>query len=244
MKAIFQILLLFFLTTVPALALDMQQLVREVEQQYWGVSSRARVTMEVRTANWQRSLEMESWSLGRERFITRILKPAKEKGVATLKVDNEVWNYLPKVDRTMKIPPSMMGGAWMGSHITNDDLVKGNKIDEEYSFTLLEETEEYWRVEGIPKPDAAVVWGKIIYQIHKATRTPQVVEYFDEEGIRVRRTLFDQLTPIGDRILPMRMEVIPDDTPEEKTVMLYRQIQFDVDVDESFFSLRRLKVRR
>ena len=95
--------------------------------------------MQVRTANWERTLEMESWSLGRDYFLVRILEPAKERGVATLKRDREVWNYLPKVDRTIKVPPSMMGGSWMGSHITNDDLVKASHVDEDYTFRLLEE---------------------------------------------------------------------------------------------------------
>src|SRR5690606_10123924 len=137
---------------------------------YVGLSSHARMEMEVSTENWQRRLTMEAWSLGRDHFLVRILEPPKERGVTTLKVNQEVWNFLPKVDRVIKIPPSMMGGAWMGSHITNNDLVKAAHIDEDYTFSLLEETDEDWRIEGLPRPEAAVVWGKIVYQIRKADR--------------------------------------------------------------------------
>lgn len=236
-------LLLTLALASPALALNLRELIREVEKQYTGASSKARMTMQVRTEHWERNLEMEAWSLGRDHFLTRILAPPKERGVATLKVDKEVWNYLPKVDRVIKIPPSMMGGSWMGSHITNDDLVKANHVDRDYDFNLLEETDEFWRIEGIPKPEAAVVWGRIEYTIEKARRVPMTVAYFDEEGPKVRDIVFEEVTTVGERTIPLRMTVQPTDKSDERTVMHYREIEFGIDIEESFFSLRNLKKR-
>ncbi len=227
----------------PALALDVQSLIREIEQQYMGTSSHARTTMQVRTAHWERTLEMEAWSLGRDYFLVRILEPAKERNVATLKRDRQVWNYLPKVDRIIKIPPSMMGGSWMGSHITNDDLVKANHIDEDYDLRLLDETATHYVVECLPKAEAAVVWGKIVYRIRKASRVPEQVDYYDEELIRVRETHFDDVQQIGERIVPLRLTVLPLEKPDEMTVLSYRELVYDLPLDETFFSLRNLKQR-
>lgn len=232
------------LTCSSGWALDLVELIRRVEKQYIGESSFSRVDMTVQTGHWERHLRMESWSLGRERFLVRILSPAKEKGVATLKVEKEVWNFLPKVDRIIRIPPSMMGGAWMGSHITNDDLVKANHIDEDYVFTLLQEDDRQWTIQGIPKPEAPVIWGKIIYQINKDQLVPIQIEYFDEEGTRVRKILFDDVKTVGQRVVPLRMTVLPLEKPSEKTIMHYRDLEFDVDLDEKFFSLARLKRKR
>ena len=199
--------------------------------------------MQVKTSHWERTLEMEAWSLERDRFLTRILSPPKERGVSTLKVEQEVWNYLPKVDRTIKVPPSMMGGAWMGSHITNNDLVKAAHVDEDYDFALLEENDDFWRIEGLPKPEAAVVWGKIVYQVEKARRVPQVVEYFDEDQVKVREIRFDDVQTVNGRAVPLRMVVQPLEKPEETTVLHYRQIEFDIPMEEAFFSLGNLKRR-
>ncbi|MDX2494009.1 MAG: outer membrane lipoprotein-sorting protein [Desulfuromusa sp.] len=231
-------------SVIASSAVDLRELIRTVEQQYTGQSSISEVEMTVVTGHWERHLKMESWSLGRERFLVRILAPVKEKGVATLKVENEVWNFLPKVDRVIRIPPSMMGGAWMGSHITNDDLVKANHIDQDYDFTLLEETNETWRIEGIPKPDAPVIWGKIIYQIRKEQLVPLRIDYFDEEDILVRQILFDDVQTVSGRTIPLKMTVLPLEDPKEKTIMHYRNLQFDVDLKEDFFSLGNLKGRR
>lgn len=235
------VIVLFFPGTV--FALDWQQLIREVEEQYNGRSSHATMQMQVSTEHWQRSLTMEAWSLERDRFLIRILEPAKEKGVATLKVEKEVWNYLPKVDRVIKVPPSMMGGAWMGSHITNNDLVKAAHIDDDYDFTLLDESDELWRIEGIPKPDAAVVWGRLVYHVRRINRVPQLVEYFDEEGTPVRTIRFEDVRKIGDRTIPLRMIIQPLDKPQERTLLQYEEIVFDLPIDRSFFSLRQLKKR-
>ncbi|NOQ42512.1 MAG: outer membrane lipoprotein-sorting protein [Desulfuromusa sp.] len=229
-KTLFLTILFLSGSVVSSSASDLRELIRTVEQQYTGQSSISEVEMTVVTGHWERYLKMESWSLGRERFLIRILAPVKEKGVATLKVENEVWNYLPKVDRVIRIPPSMMGGAWMGSHITNDDLVKANHIDQDYDFTLLEETSERWRIEGIPKPDAPVIWGKIIYQIRKEPLVPSQIDYFDEEDIQVRRILFDDVQTVSGRTIPLKMTVLPLEKPKEKTVMHYRKLQFDVDL--------------
>lgn len=221
-------------------ALDLPALIREVETRYQGASSHALVTMEIRTAHWQRSLQLEIWSQGRDRFLARIRAPNKEQGVATLKVDQEVWNYLPKVDRVLKIPPSMMGGAWMGSHLTNDDLVKANRIDRDYTFRLLEEDAQGWLIEALPKPDAPVVWGKLLYRIKRTPLVPVLISYFDEEMVEVRRIHFNRVRQIGERWVPLRMLIEPLEK-QEQTLLEYSEIEFDLPLAATLFSVRSLK---
>ena len=235
--------LLVLLLPAPALSLDLAALVRDVEQQYHGTSSHALSTMQVSTANWQRTLDMEAWSLERDYFLVRILEPAKERGVATLKRDREVWNYLPKVDRTIKVPPSMMGGSWMGSHITNDDLVKASHVDEDYTFRLLEEGADFWLIECLPRPEAAVVWGKIIYRLRKQPRVPEQIDYYDEEQQRVREIRFDDVRQVGDRTVPLKLTVTPLDKPGERTILHYRDLSFGIPLNQGFFNLRSLQQR-
>ena len=147
----------------------------------------------------------------------------------------------PKIDRVIKIPPSMMGAPWMGSHITNDDLVKSSHVDLDYDLTLEKETPDLWRVSCTPKPEAAVVWGKVLYTILKPHRIPLKVEYFDDAMVRVRTISFEDVRPVGDHLLPLRMIVQPEETPDEHTILQYEDIVFDIAVEEAFFSLQRLK---
>ena len=226
-----------------ALAVDLQELVRQVEQQYNGDSSHVRATMHIVTSQWSRAISMEGWSLRREFSLTRITSPAKEKGVATLKADKEVWNYLSRVDRVIKIPASMMGASWMGSHISNDDLVKSNHVDLDYDLRLMEETPKWRRVLCSPKKDVAVIWGKIIYTIRKPDNVPLKIEYFDDLSNKVRTISFEDIKNVDGHTLPLTMIVHPEDKPDEKTVLQYDSIDFDVPITKSFFSLRNLKKR-
>ncbi|PLX87224.1 MAG: outer membrane lipoprotein-sorting protein [Desulfuromonas sp.] len=241
MRSLLLLIILNLLMPHTAWSLDLKKLVRKVEEQYMGLSSKSRMSMNIRSAHWERSLTMDAWSVGRDHFLVKIIEPAKERDVATLKVDKEVWNYLPKVNRVIKVPPSMMGGAWMGSHITNDDLVKANKIEEDYSFALIEETPQHYLIECIPKPDAAVVWGKIVYEILRPQEVPGTVAYFDEEMIKVRDMIFSDVTEIDGRTIPLKMTIQPVDTPEERTLIHYTDIDFDIGIGTDFFSLRNLK---
>lgn len=249
-QSIRSLFLLLFLVFVPCAgqaqnasdtALDAASLIRKIETQYQGTSSHCTVRMIVKTRRYERNMILESWAEGRDKFIARILEPAKERGIATLKVNSQIWNYLPRIDRLMKIPSSLMGDKWMGSHLTNDDLVKDGKIDELYTFTTLENDGRTAVIQGIPRPDSAVVWGKIIYRADLEREIPIAVDYFDEDGARVRTVRFEQVERIQERWLPRAFRIAPLDEPGEFTEMRYEKITFDVPVPRDMFSTQKLR---
>ena len=223
------------------------EIIDEVDRLMRGESSTGRMRMEIDTENWSRSLEMSVWSLGTEYSLIRVESPAREAGTATLKVENEVWNYLPRADRTIKIPPSMMIGSWMGSHFTNDDLVKESRLIEDYDIVISFEGdrggEEVWEFTMTPKPEAPVIWGRIEQRIRKRDRMPLWARYYDEDGTLSRSMTFSDIAVMGGRTVPTRTVIEPADA-EERTVVIYLELEFDVGLDEDFFSLRNLRARQ
>lgn len=223
--------------------LDAVALVRAVETQYQGDRSHGKMRMHIKTRNWSRTLELEMWSEGREKLLTRILAPVKERGTCTLKVDDDIWNYISRIDRLIKIPSSLMGDSWMGSHLTNDDLVKENKIDKLYQLAITERAGNEVSITGRPLPNAAVVWGKIVYKIDTASLTPLLVEYYDEEEVKVRSMVFSDFKQIDQRCLPMTSRIVPEEKPEEFTEMHYLEIDFSVNLPRDLFSIKSLRNR-
>ncbi|MDH4046172.1 MAG: outer membrane lipoprotein-sorting protein [Gemmatimonadota bacterium] len=222
-----------------------RDIVDRVDQLLRGRSSQGRVTMEIVTADWSRSLDMEIWSLGTEYALVRVLAPRKDAGTATLKAGNDLWNYLPRVDRTIKLPPSLMSAAWMGSHFTNDDLVKESRLIEDYDISIGFSGDRdgvaVWEFVLTPKPEAAVVWGRIEEQIRQADDMPVWARYYDERGALARSIAFSDFRRMGGRLVPARMTVEPADKPGESTVLQYQELAFDVGLEPSFFSLQRLQ---
>ena len=243
-------LLLCVLLLVPlsAQATDLAVLLKHIDELWEGESSRANMTMEVQTQRYSRSMTMESWSKGKEYSLIVIQSPQKDKGIATLKVKENIWNYLPKINRVTKVPSSMMSGSWMGSHFTNDDLVNESRLQDDYhsqiTFEGVRGGKSLIELTAIPKENAAVVWGKVIMLIASENLVPLEAKYFDEEGTLVRTMRFELVQQHAGRFIPMRMVLTPADKPGESTLVLYNLIDFDVKIEESFFSLQNLERRR
>ncbi len=222
-----------------------RELLDRIDDLYRGTSSHGVMTMKVVTEHWTRELEVEAWSRGKERSLMRILAPRKEKGTATLKSGNNIWNYLPKVRRVIKVPSSMMGGSWMGSHFTNDDLVKENRMAEDFTFAISArggDGEAAWlEITCTPKPDAAVVWGKVVVRVARKDSMPQQILYYDEDVELARTMTFGDVRSLGGRLLPTLMRVVPADKPGESTEVRYKRITFNKAVPESMFTLRALQ---
>jgi len=222
-----------------------QQILDKIDKMYRGKSSIGTYLMKIKTTHWERNLRIKSWTRDLDYTLIRIEYPKKEKGVATLKVENNLWNYLPKIKRVIKVPSSLMMGSWMGSHFTNDDLVKESTLANDYNhritFEGMRDGQEVYEITLLPKEEAAVVWGKIIILIRKKDLMPLYQEYCDEKEKPVRQMILSDIKKMGGRLLPSRMKVIPYDKPGEFTEIIYLDIAFDMELPETFFSLRNLK---
>ena len=222
-----------------------KEILDKVDDLWRGDSSHGTMSMTITTAHWTRTLTIESWSKGKQKSLMRILAPKKEKGTTTLRSGNNIWNYLPKVKRVIKLPSSMMASSWMGSHFTNDDLVKESRMADDYTFTITFRGEREGRDVGevtcIPKPDAAIVWGKVVVMVEEESYLPISLLYYDEDLNLARTMTFTDVGQMGGRIMPRLMRIIPTDKPQESTVIKYHEFVFNLPLKDTMFSLRSLQ---
>jgi len=225
--------------------LTAEKILDNVDDLYRSNASHGILTLSVTTVNWQRTLTLEQWSKGEDKSLIKILKPKKEKGLATLRVDKNMWNYLPKVKRVVKIPSSMMSSSWMGSHFTNDDLVKQSRMTEDYTFSITfegtKDDKEIIEVTCLPNKEAAVVWGKVEVVVYADDYLPLRMIYYDEDLLLSRTLEFTNIEMMDGKMIPTMMNMIPTDEPGESTTVKWEEIQFDVAIDDDFFSLRKLQ---
>ena len=235
----------FMLLGLAVFAQDMTAIIKQADEKFRGESSRGEMTMIIERPGWSRTVSMKNWTLGNDYSLIYITAPAKEKGQVFLKRDKEMWNWVPNIERMIKIPPSMMMQSWMGSDFTNDDLVKESQMAKDYSNKLLgeEEVDGYscYKIELIPHDDAPVVWGKVIMWISKEELHWLKAEFYDEDGYLVNTEILTDVKMMDDREMPTRLEMIPADEEGNKTVMIFDKIEFDVDLKESFFSQQNMK---
>lgn len=223
-----------------------REIVEKVESLLWANTMQGDFEMRIVTPRWERTLSLRVWMDRPRRSFIRVLAPAKESGIGSLRIGNEMWNYLPAVERTIKIPPSMMLQPWMGSDFTNDDLVKqSSAIDDYVQKVLGQETvdgQSLWKVEALPRPEAAVVWGRIVYWV-RGDFIPAKQEYYSDRGELVRVMSFADVRPIGGRTIPTRWEMKPLGKPGNTTTILIKNAAYDLPLDDEIFSQRNLQKR-
>jgi outer membrane lipoprotein-sorting protein len=223
----------------------MEEILKKADDLFRQDHSIVTMEMTVKTSRYERNMKMKAVALGTEKTMITILEPAKESGTVTLKVDDNIWNYLPKVDRVMKVPSGMMGGSWMGSHVSNDDLVRENRFSEDFDSRFIHiptdgNHERIYEIELVPKESTAVVWGKIVTR-SREDLLPLDVKYYDEDGTLKRIDKFEDVKEFGGVLLPTKFSVIPQDKEGEYTTMTYTNVDFVTPVSADMFSLQALR---
>jgi outer membrane lipoprotein-sorting protein len=206
--------------------------------------------MTVVTPEFTRTLEMESWwvektKLEKDKSLTVMKSPKREEGNKWLKVGNEMWNYLRATETTIKIPPSMMLQSWNGSDFTNDDLARESSMSKDYVPSIIGEElidgEPCWKLLLLPKPEAAVVWGKLYVWIRRNDMVTSLVQYFDEKGSLVRYMVYSDVKRVGGRALPTTWTMYNNRKEGHRTEFKIVDIAFNIPIPDRIFSLRELE---
>ena len=244
MKTLIKVFLIFS-CPCQLFAQNATEIIRKADEKMQGKSNNAEMTMTIHRPDWQREVKIKSWAKGQELSLILITAPARDKGAAFLKREKELWNWQPRIDRVIKLPPSMMMQSWMGSDFTNDDLVKQSSIVTDYYHELLGDTTigqyDCYKIVLTPKEDAPVVWGKIEAYITQKDFLQKLIRYYDEEEYLVNTMVLSDIRDMGGRTIPTRLEMIPADEVGQKTVISYEHMAFDIDIPDQFFSLQNMK---
>ena len=215
------------------------------ESQMRGDRSKGEVEMTIETENWKRVLEIKADIEGKDKSLVFIQSPAKEKGIGTLRLGGNMWNYFPKLKRKVTVSPSMLLSSWMGSDFTNDDLLKASSVFDDYLHDFLpDETiqgeETYKVIQNTAKPTSKVVWPKIITLSSKKDCIPRYHRYYDKNGALMRTLKLTEVKKFDGHVVPSVWTMIPEKDKTKKTVMIYKNILFKTKFPENHFSMQTL----
>lgn len=238
---------LLFLVVPPILSngQDAKEIMKRADNKMRGETSQAELVIKTTRPGWTREMSVKTWMKGTNFAMILIQTPLKDKGIVFLKRKKEVWNWLPTLERSIKLPPSMMSQSWMGTDFTNDDLVKESSVVEDYIHTLIGDTILQGRkchiIQLIPKPDAAVVWGKIIVCIDMQNYIELHSRFYDEDGSLINTMNTSEVIEMDGRLIPTRLVMIPSDKKNQKTEILYKKILFNRPIEDTFFTLDNMR---
>ncbi|PIE48381.1 MAG: outer membrane lipoprotein-sorting protein [Flavobacteriales bacterium] len=242
-RSIFILLLLTGSILMHAQSAD--EIIRKADNKLRGKTSYSEMTIDIIRPKWSKQMTMKGWSKGDDHSVSVILSPAKEKGIVFLMRDKEVWNYIPNIDRSVKFPPSMMMQNWMGTDLTNDDLIKQSSMVDDYTKKIIgtdtKEGLECWKIELTPKESAPVVWGKIIVWIEQTDYMQMQAEFYDEDNYLVNQMIGSDIKTFDGKKLPSKLHIIPAEKKNQETVITYNVLKFDLAIPDSYFTINYMK---
>jgi outer membrane lipoprotein-sorting protein len=220
-------------------------IVKKSDDKIRGTSSFAIIKIKAIRPSWSKEMTIKAWSRNTKYSVALVVSPAKEKGIVFLRRDKEVWNYMPSIERTIKLPPSMMTQGWMGTDLTNDDMIKQSSILVDYTHKIVAEEKidnhDTWKIKLTPKENAAVVWGKIFLWIDKTNFNQLKGEYYDEDNFLINTIIASKIKDFDGKKLPSHMEFIPEEKEGNKTVIDYLEWKFGMKIPEKYFTTAYMK---
>lgn len=243
MKVVASIMLCF--TFFKGVSQNADEIVKKADDKMRGTSSITELTINIIRPSWTRSMDVKAWMKETDYAMILIKSPAKEKGIVYLKRKKEVWNWMPALERTIKLPPSMMSQSWMGTDFTNDDLVKEASVVNDYNHKITGDTivdgRNCYVIEMIPKPQAAIVWGKVIVCIDKKDFLEMHSRFYDESGKLINIMNSYDVKMMDGRLIPTRFEMIRADKRSQRTEMIYKSIQYNRPIEDGLFTTEKMK---
>ena len=246
MKRIFFSLLCLIVVAVPTSAAEpsARSIIGDALDQMRGQTSESVNTMTIHRPDWERVMTLKGYTRDREYSIFWVLSPPKDEGNGTLKRGDEMWTYNPKVNRVIKLPPSMMAQSWMGSDFSNDDLARSDTIVEDYDHELTDTKtvggKKVYVIDSPAKPRAPVIWGKLRFEIREDNVLLKE-EFFDEDGQLVKTIDTQEIKTMGGRVLPTTWKVYKAGVEDEYTLLVVDEIKFNVDLPANLFTRSALK---
>jgi len=212
---------------------------------YWrGKASVSTINMTIHRPDWDRTMTIKAWTRGESDSLFVITEPAKDRGNGTLKAGKGMWMFNPKINRIIKLPPSMMSQSWQGSDFSNNDLAKSDSLIKDYVHTLedtkIEQGKNIYFIKSMPKPEAPVIWG----MIKLAIREDNILlseTFFDEDLQSVKMMTAWDIQMAGDRLFPLKWKMQKSDTTNEYTLFVYEKIKFKKSLNKNIFSRTHLK---
>lgn len=223
-----------------------REIVQAADSKMRGNTLQAQITIQTVRPTWSREMTVKTWMKGTDLAMILVQSPAKDKGIVFLKRKKEVWNWMPSLEKVIKLPPSMMSQSWMGTDFTNDDLVKESSVLNDYYHTISGDTtianRTCYIIQMLPKPETAVVWGKLLVCIDKKDYLELHTFFYDEDGSLVNTMHASEVKMMDGRLIPTRFEMIPANKPNQKTVMVYKTVLYNRNLDDALFTTEKMKL--
>ncbi len=217
-----------------------EQILKKAEQKVSSTSVIAEMDITITRPRWTKNMSLKTWAKGTEYAVAYITVPDRDKGTVYLKSGNDVYNYLPKIKKTVKLPATLLSQNWMGTDMSTDDLVKLTQLTQDYSATVsgskMVSGRDCYEITLTPKADADVLWGKLVTCIDKTDYIQLKTVFYDEDLEAVNTMVASEIKNLGGKMLASKMVMTPAGKAGQSTTVVYQSMTFNKTIPSTFFT--------
>jgi outer membrane lipoprotein-sorting protein len=244
------------LLVIPAHALTGDEIIKKVDANMTYLTGRFESKMVIHIRNQLRTKKMVSYSEGRRKSFSEFIYPARDKGVKYLKIEDEMWMYLPSVNKIIKIAGHMLRQSMMGSDFSYEDSLESTKLLEKYKTKLITEetisitfrkgTEEVTKRRPSYVLDLTAKVKKVTYYrrkvwVDKETLVPLREELFAKSGKKLKLMTLGDIQKFKKRYYPRYYTMQNLLRKDSLTEMIITKAEFDIKIPKDTFTQRNLR---
>lgn len=207
-------------------------------------SRSTQATMKVVKPKRTKEYTLQSYGRGADEAATEFLAPARDAGTKMLKRGDEMWMYLPSIEKVQKLSGHMLRDGMMGSDISYEDMMESSSWKDAYTATVTGqdsfESRPCWVVEMVAKDDS-ITYPKRVVCVDTENKLPVRQELYAVSGMLLKVWTMHDAQAYGERWYPNRMRV--EDKLQEGTYteMTFTDMSFSVALEDEVFSQRWLE---
>ena len=188
--------------------------------------------------------EMESHGRGRDQAAIEFMAPARDKGTKMLKKGDELWMFLPSIEKTQKISGHMLRQGMMGSDMSYEDLLESTQLVNIYTATVTGTKEidgrSCYQMEMIAN-SKETTYAKRVSCIDTEYLVPIQEQLYATSGMLLKEWTMTSIQNIDGRNFPTKLIVQDKLQANSVTTIEFVELKFSVPLEDEVFNKRWLE---
>lgn len=237
------ILLITVLLSAKVFALSANEILKKVDYNMTPSTIKYDGKMIIHQGKQTLTKEMKVIADGTETALIEFTSPARDKGTKFLRTENNLYIFFPSAGKTQKLSGHMLRQGMMGSDISYEDQTSRNKLNDSYNSKVISENDNEYVLELISKPNEENTYYKRVLTIDKKNFVLKNSLMYANSGKLLKELTVVDYKKIGDRFYITNFKMIDKVKKDSYTEIISSNIEVDIKIDSSIFTLSNLEKR-
>lgn len=194
--------------------LDANSVLKQVDEAMYPAQITYTAKMTISRPEKEHKKLMRVYIKGYDKALVEFLEPPQERGLKILMIDDNVWMYLPSVEKVIRLTGRM---KMMGGEFVHDDIMRV-RLSLDYNAESLQKEDNYY-ILHLKAKSKKVTYDKIRYWIREDNYLPIKAEFYTIGGKILKILTYSNLKEFNRGLMPSELIMENAFTKDYKTTL-------------------------